>query len=136
LILDIRLALKYILIQSINSKKVSLLLMALFYIGAGINHFLNPAMYLKIMPPYLPQPLLLVYISGLLEIILGCLLLPAKTRRFAAGGIILLLLAIFPANVQMVLNYYQAQHPGWWIALVRLPLQGALIWWAWSFIRR
>ena len=109
--------------------------MALLYIAAGINHFLNPDIYLNIMPPYLPQPNLLVYISGLLEILLGLLLLPRLTRRVAAWGIILLLIAVFPANIQMAINYGQTNHLGLWISLLRLPLQIVLIWWAWTFTR-
>ena len=109
--------------------------MALLYVAAGINHFVNPDIYLNIMPPYLPQPNLLVYISGLLEILLGLLLLPRLTRRVAAWGIILLLIAVFPANIQMAINYGQTNHPGLWISLLRLPLQIVLIWWAWTFTK-
>ena len=109
--------------------------MALLYVAAGINHFINPDIYLNIMPPYLPQPNMLVYISGLLEILLGLMLMPRLTRRAAAWGIILLLIAVFPANIQMAINYGQINHPGLWISLLRLPLQLVLIWWAWTFTR-
>ena len=110
--------------------------MALLYVAAGINHFLNPEIYLGIMPPFLPQPLLLVYISGVGEILLGLLLLLPVTRPLAAWGIILLLIAVFPANIQMAVNYLHTQHPSLWIALLRLPLHGVLIWWAWKFTRK
>jgi uncharacterized membrane protein len=116
-------------------KHVALYIMSLLYIAAGINHFVNPRMYVKIMPPWLPGHLQLVYISGVAEILLGILLIPASTRIFAAWGIIVLLIAVFPANVQMMLNYYQKNLPGFWLTLVRLPLQAVLIWWAWGYTR-
>ena len=62
-------------------------LLALFFVLAGLNHFLNSAFYLKIMPPYLPWHLLLVYVSGVFEIILGGLLLLPKFTRMAAWGV-------------------------------------------------
>ena len=75
--------------------------MAVFYMAAGINHFVNPIFYKKIMPPWVPWHYPLIYISGGVEILLGLLLIPAPTRKLAAWGIIVLLLAVFPANVQM-----------------------------------
>jgi uncharacterized membrane protein len=102
---------------------------------AGINHFINPKIYENIIPPYLPQPAILVYVSGLLEILFGMLLLFSTTRRLAAWGIILLLIAVFPANIQMAVNYSGTHSMGFWISLLRLPLQGVLIWWAWTFTK-
>ena len=116
-------------------KQVALYIMSLLYIAAGINHFVKPRMYVKIMPPWLPAHLQLVYTSAVAEILLGILLIPASTRVFAAWGIIALLIAVFPANVQMMLNYYYKNLPGLWITIVRLPLQLLLIWWAWLYTR-
>ena len=103
--------------------------MALFYISAGIFHFVRPGFYLAIMPPYLPLHSALIYISGSCEIILGLLLFPAATRSLA-WGIIALLVAVYPANIQMMLNYWHNHNPYLWITIVRLPLQFVLIWWA------
>ena len=75
-----------------------------FFVVAGINHFVNPRVYMQIMPPYLPQPLFLVYLSGLLEVAAGAALLVPRTRRWGAWGIIAVLIGIFPANVHMALN--------------------------------
>lgn len=108
-------------------------LMGLFYTGAGLNHFLNPRTYLSIMPPWLPAPVSLVYFSGIAEIVLGLLLLPVKTRRGAAWGIIILLVLVFPANIQMTINAANNHHPRLWIAIARLPVQLLLIWWAWLY---
>jgi uncharacterized membrane protein len=107
--------------------------MAVFYMAAGINHFIHPEFYLAIMPPYLPWHSALVLISGVAELVLGILLIPPFTRKLAAWGIILLLIAVFPANVQMLLNYIQENNPKTWLAILRLPIQGLLIWWAYQY---
>ena len=105
-------------------------LAAIFFIVAGTFHFLKPEMYLQIMPPYFPEPQLLVMVSGVAEIAGGLGLLVPPLRRAAAWGLIALLLAVFPANIYMV------QHPGQfhfapWILWARLPLQGGFIAWVW-----
>ena len=111
-------------------------LMVLLYIAAGINHFANTSLYLSIMPSWLPFPLQLVYISGVCEAVLALLLLPQSTRRIAAWLIILLLIAVFPANIQTTLNYGSNHGVRFWVSIVRLPLQIALIRWAWLYTRR
>ncbi|MEO7924962.1 MAG: DoxX family protein [Chitinophagaceae bacterium] len=116
--------------------RASLYSMAAFYVIAGINHFVNPGFYKKIMPPWLPWHHGLIYASGAGEILLALLLIPSQTRKLAAGCIIVLLIVVFPANVQMMLNYRAVQHPLLWVAILRLPLQLVLIWWAYQFTRR
>lgn len=110
----------------------SLYLMAFVYIGAGITHFVNPRMYLAIMPPYIPAHQLMVALSGVAELVLGIGVLLPATRSLAAWGIILLLIAVFPANLYMVTSDKFAHLPQW-ILWARLPLQGVLIWWAWKY---
>jgi uncharacterized membrane protein len=102
-------------------------LMALFYIAAGANHFANPAIYLRIMPPYLPFPLPLVYLSGVFEIGLGLLLLAPRFTKLAAWGLIALLLAVFPANIQMALHPDLTPGIPHTLLWARLPLQGIFI---------
>ena len=109
--------------------------MSLLYVGAGLNHFLNPRMYIKIMPSYIPWHAALVSISGICEIGFALLLLPIATRHIGAWLIILLLLAVFPANVQMAVNYYKTNNPHLLIAILRLPLQIPLIIWAWQYTK-
>ncbi|HLC83112.1 MAG TPA: DoxX family protein [Bacteroidia bacterium] len=117
--------------------KIALLyFMALVYVAAGVYHFVNPKLYLKIMPPYLPFHLQLIYISGVIEIALGILLIPEGTRSIAAWLIIAMLIAIFPANIQMAINFWQKNSPSLWMAIARLPLQGVLIWMAWIFTEK
>jgi uncharacterized membrane protein len=117
-------------------KNAFLYAMAVLYIAAGINHFIHPAFYIKIMPPWLPYHTALILISGVCEIVFGLLLLLPSARRPAAWLIILMLIAIFPANIQMMVNYLHENNPRLWIAIVRLPLQLVLIWWAYYFTKK
>ena len=91
---------------------------------------------MKIMPPYLPWHLELVYLSGFFEVVLGVLLLIPKYTTIAGWGLIALLIAVFPANVHMALNapLYPAFAPV--VLWLRLPVQGILIAWAFWFTRR
>ena len=116
-------------------RTISKWLLALFMVGAGTLHFIKPDFYLNIMPPYLPLHLELVYLSGVCEIALGVLLLVPRFSRFAAWGIIALLIAVFPANI------YVYQHPDVLPAppilhLLRLPLQAMFVLWAYWHTRR
>ncbi|WP_182871319.1 DoxX family protein [Rhodopirellula sp. JC639] len=115
-------------------KQISKFLLAIFMISAGTMHFVNPEFFLKIMPPYLPFHKELVLVSGVCEILLGLLLLIQKCSRLAAWGIIALLIAVFPANIYL----YQHQEilPALPVVhLLRLPLQGVLILWAYWHTR-
>jgi uncharacterized membrane protein len=109
--------------------------MALLYLVAGAFHFIRPQMYLAIMPPWLPAPLLLVYLSGAAEILLGGSLLVPALRRLAAWGVIALLVAVFPANIYMYRLGGARFGTSDWILLLRLPLQGVLIAWAYLYTR-
>jgi len=112
-----------------------LYLMSAFFIAAGITHFLKPGVFLGIMPKFLPYPLQLVYISGACEILFAILLAIPSTRHSGAWLIILLLIAVFPANIQMAISFYEGKNPFLWIAILRLPLQFLLIWWAWIYTK-
>ena len=116
-------------------KTITRYVFALFFVLAGVNHFLSPAFYLNIMPPYLPWHLALVYISGVAEIVLGLLLLIRRWSVIAAWGLIALLIAVFPANLHMALHqelYPSLPSLGLWL---RLPIQGVLIAWAYWYTR-
>jgi uncharacterized membrane protein len=109
-------------------------LAAVFYVFAGFLHFVRPAPYLKIMPPYFPWHLALVYVSGAAEIAGGIGLMVPALRRAAGWGLVALLIAVFPANVYMATNHIQmtVRPTPEWFAWARLPLQALLIWWvAW-----
>ena len=108
--------------------------LALLFVLAGSLHFVHPATYLAIMPPQLPQPLALVYVSGIFEILGGLGLLMPRTRRLAGWGLLALLLAVFPANLHMALIHQQLGIPAW-VAWGRLPLQLPLMWWVWRVMK-
>ncbi len=119
-------------------KLVLLWVMAAFYVVAGTTHFTAADFYLWIMPDYLPFHLQLVYFSGLCEILLGLFLLLPATTRLAAWGVIALLIAVFPANIHMLVRNIPLRPgtPASPLALwLRLPVQGLLIIWAWWYTR-
>ena len=112
---------------------IDLVIMGGLYILAGIMHFVAPKGFEKIVPPYIPKRRLMVYLSGIAEIILGTALFFEPTRSYAAIGIILLLIAVFPANLYMAQRWRAKKHPYTWAAYARLPLQLVLIWWAFLY---
>ena len=101
--------------------------MSFFYVFVGIKHFTNPAWFMKIMPPYLPLHKELVYISGAFEIILGLMLLLDKTRCIGGWGLILLLIAVFPANIYLAQTNGVAMNTTPLFAWGRLPFQAIFI---------
>lgn len=117
-------------------KKPLLYVMGPLYVVAGLLHFVVPDLYVQIVPPYLPAPLALVYLSGAAEIAVGLGVLYSPTRRYAAWGTALLLLAIFPANIYMATSGVVIEgmpgggDPSGLVRWGRLPLQGVLIAWA------
>ena len=110
-------------------------LLCVFFVVAGLNHFINPAFYLKIMPPFLPSHLLLVYLSGFFEVALGGMILISALRHIAAWGLIVLLIAIFPANIHMAINPQLYPDISPVVLWLRLPLQAVFIAWAYWFAR-
>jgi uncharacterized membrane protein len=116
--------------------KLSLkILLTVFFVAAGINHFRAPEFYLKIIPPYLPWHAALNYISGACEIILGIMLLIPRWTRLTAWGIIALLIAVFPANIYMAMNPQLFPDVKPIVSLIRLPFQALFIAWAYWFTR-
>ena len=104
-------------------KYLSLMVMGIFYISIGFSHFTSPIWYVQIVPPYLPYKLELVYISGLFEILFGGMLLFKKTRFLAGWGLILLLIAVYPANIYLAQTNGAAMNTTPLIAWGRLPVQ-------------
>lgn len=114
-------------------KLVSLLIMAGFYLFAGISHFRNPKFFLKITPKWVPSPEKVNIVVGAAEVILGLGLLFGATRSYAAIGVIILLILVFPANIY---HFQKSLKKGKLVipTLIRLPVQGLLIYWAYTFI--
>lgn len=73
------------------------------------------------------------YLSGGLEIILGLLLLYPTYSTLAAWGIIVLLIAIFPANIYHLASAKVNIKIPVWVLWLRIPFQGIFIWWAWWY---
>lgn len=109
-----------------------LYLMAFFYLFAGVQHFRIPRFFLSITPPWVSHPELVNWIVGAIEIILAIGLIIPNTRPWAAWGIIVLLIAVFPANFY---HHQKARKKGKGVTgtLIRLPVQLLLIWWAYSY---
>lgn len=105
--------------------------------AAGVGHFVMPEFYLAMMPPWIPAPLAMVYASGVAEAAGGLGLLAPRFRRAAGVGLIMLLVAVFPANIQMLLNARADGAPfsKEMLLWLRLPLQPLFIWWVWRACR-
>jgi uncharacterized membrane protein len=99
-------------------------------IAIGVDHFANPAPFVRIVPAYLPYPAALVAISGFFEVLGGIGVLIPWTRRAAAWGLIALYVAVFPANINMAMNHVQLTPDGAlpvWAMWARLPFQALFI---------
>lgn len=111
------------------AKLILIIISSIFYTIVGIKHFINPEFFLAIVPPYLPYHLELVYISGFFEILFGIMILFPRYRFYGSIGLILLLLAVFPANIYLAQSKEAQVAIGasQQIATWRLPIQGLLI---------
>ncbi|MGB0639777.1 MAG: DoxX family protein [Myxococcota bacterium] len=101
------------------------LFVSLSFVAVGVTHFTDPEPFLTIMPPALPWHLALVYISGFFEVVGGLGLLLPATRRYAGWGLIALLVAVFPANIHMLVNevYIGDMPQEKWLLWARMPFQ-------------
>lgn len=112
-----------------------LYLMAFMYMVAGIFHFINLKVYMSIMPRYLPAHRLLVYLSGLAEIVLGVALCFPASKDAAIYGIILMLLVFLLVHFYMLSSEKAGAGIPKWLLVLRIPLQFFLIWWAWFYLK-
>jgi len=120
-------------------ERAVLWLLSIAMVAVGVGHFTNPEPFIRIVPAYLPAPAALVYISGAAEIAGGVGVLLPRTRRAAAWGLILLYLAVFPANINMAIHSIQIDPNNpmpIWAMWARLPFQALFIATAWWFTRR
>lgn len=120
-----------------KNKELLRVILAVSIIVVGTLHFVVAEPFVKIVPPMLPYPLALVYISGFFEILGGIGLLVPPVSRAAAWGLFLLFIAVFPANINMAVNHIQLDgvpnSP--WLHVIRLPLQAVLLAWAWWYTK-
>jgi uncharacterized membrane protein len=105
------------------------LLVAFAMTAIGITHFVNPEGFVKIVPAWLPAPLVLVWVSGVFEVLGGVGLLIARVRVFAAWGLVALFVAVFPANINMAIHHIQiGEHElPVWAMWARLPFQALFV---------
>ena len=119
-------------------KEILRVILSVSMIVAGITHFVKPEPFVRIVPPQLPYPLELVYISGFFEVLGGIGLLIPFVSVAAAWGLIALFIAVFPANINQAVNSISIEgipHQPllYW---VRLPFQAVLIAWAWWYTKK
>ena len=111
-----------------------LYLMAVMYIFAGLMHFIKPKVYLRIMPNYLPNHKMLVFSSGLAEIVLGIGLCFSETKNLAIYGIIAMLAVFLMVHFYMLSSEKASAGIPKWVLILRIPLQFGLIYWAYAYL--
>jgi uncharacterized membrane protein len=114
--------------------------LGLLFCASGVGHFARAEFYMRMMPPELPAHRELVLLSGAAELGLGILLFSPAHEQLAAWGLIALLVAVFPANLQLwrVAGTPASPFPGltpFW-AFARLPVQALLIGWVYQYTAR
>lgn len=109
-------------------------LFGILFVAAGVSHFTKPKLYERIMPPYIPEHKTMVLLTGILEMVLGFMVLNVDTQSNAAWGIIGLLILFLPVHVHMLRNEKAAMKLPRWVLWLRLPLQFALIYWAYQYV--
>ena len=109
-------------------------LMAVIYIIAGINHFRNPKMYIKIIQSYISNASLVNKVSGLLEIVFGIMVAIPLLAPIGSVGIIILLLGFFATHFYMLQNKKASFGLPKWVLVLRIPLQFLLIYWATQYL--
>jgi uncharacterized membrane protein len=128
--------------MSMNPAPPSAIAAGVLFTGAGVAHFAKPDFFEAIVPDWFPDATLANRASGAAEMLLGLGMLSSKTRKVSALGLILLTIAVFPANIDAAVNRVEpklvegrftrsvgtATGPANW---VRLPMQFPLLWWLW-----
>ncbi len=119
-----------------NWKFLSIWIQGLFYLIAGINHFINPSFYLDLIPPYLGDEVTINVLAGLVEIVLGVGLVIGRSRKLASYGLITMLIAFIPSHVYFIQigscvegGLCVSEWIGWFRLIIIHPI---LLFWAWS----
>lgn len=108
-------------------------LMGILLVLAGMNHFRKPKLYERIMPPYIPATSTTVLASGIVEMVLGLMLMNKNTQVQAAWGIIIMLILFIPVHIYMLQDKKASMKLPTWLLILRIPLQLALIYWAFQY---
>ena len=109
-------------------------LIGVLFVLAGANHFRKPKIYERIIPSYIPAKATMVMLSGLAEMILGFMILNPDTQKIAAWGIIVMLIVFIPVHIYMLQNEEAAMKLPKWLLMLRIPIQFALMFWAYQYI--
>jgi uncharacterized membrane protein len=109
-------------------------LLGVVLVAQGLNHFVHDAEMAQWIPSWLPAPLLMVHLSGIAEIVLGLALFVPRVRRLTGWGIVALLIAVFPANIEMALHPELLPQVPAVLFWIRLPLQLLFVWWVWACV--
>ena len=112
-----------------------LYLMSGMYIFAGLMHFIIPKAYLRIMPKYLPNHKVLVFWSGIVEVVLGLGVCFSITKNMAVWGIIAMLAVFLLVHFYMLSSKKASAGVPKWILVLRIPLQFGLIYWAYWYLQ-
>ena len=120
-----------------NTKEIFRVILAVSMVIAGVTHFTSADQYVRIVPPQLPYPLGLVYLSGFYEILGGIGLLVPPVSQAAAWGLIALFIAVYPSNINMAVNHIKIDHipDSNLLQAIRLPFQAVFIAWAWWYTK-
>jgi len=120
----------------VKAGKIFFYLMIAVYTIVGLVHLIFPERFLWIMPSWMPNPLFLIYLSGVAEIVLALLLIPEKTRQLSAWLIIAMLVVYFVViHGAQSLDFYETGNKYLWLTLARLAFQFVLIRWALLYTR-
>lgn len=107
--------------------------LAWLFVSTAVMHLVRPAPFVRIVPPYFPHALALVYMTGIAEALGALAFLAPRSRRLGSLGLIALLIAVFPANINMALHPERFRDIAtplfFWF---RLPVQLVfIVWTAW-----
>lgn len=119
--------------KNLKLKYAGLAIVFIWFAVGGVFHFVSPDQFVRIVPPYLPYPLALVYVSGVFELLGAIGILLPKWRSRAGIGLFILTICVTPANVYMWMNPQLFPTIGETLLGIRLIVQIALfacIWWA------
>jgi uncharacterized membrane protein len=116
------------------SEPLSRVLWTGLLVSAATAHLVMPNWFVAYYPSYLPLASEAIAVSAVVELLLAGLLWMPRTRRLAWFAITALMIVYVPVHVYVITHYDAITHPAvkipLWLAWVRLPMQGVLVWWA------
>lgn len=120
--------------RSISPLKIAVLaIVFLWFFGGGIGHFVVTDFFISIVPPYIPFPRAVVYLSGVIELVLALALFSARLRPLVGWLLIGVIAGVSLANIHMWLHPDLFPKIPYWALSLRLLLQVFLIagvWWS------